>query len=263
MPYEVSAPPDRERRNPRRPGNFRRPQIGALFWWTIAIIVLGIGAVLSWFFSIYIFNNPSEPLPYRVLTKLKKIDPPKRFSSENPPAGKFRKPRSLLEDDYAGFEPHHLDYVNSILLRDYLENFRRSEGAIYVKGDFIVEQVRALGTGDLFQTGLVWRGRNKDFPNASVEVVLPTAGPVSPDLIPTGEPFALTGAFFAALIHVARPDDDSMCFTLVPIVYGSKQIADGARIALRPPPRLNLEGQWPLTAPSPDDDTPPPAGGEG
>lgn len=240
----------RSRRTSPHAANVRRPQIGSLFWWTIASIVLGICAVLSWFFSIYIFDNPNLPLPYRILTKLEKIEPPMRFKVERPPQGRFRSPRALYEDDYAGFEQHHLDHINAKLLRNYLENFRRAESVTYVKGKFVTESVRALGPGDLFQSGLVWRGHAEGFPNASIEVVLPTAEATPPELIPLDKPFKLKGAFFAALIHVAKPDEDTMCFTLVPIVYGSQQVAQGAKIALRPPPRLNLEGHWPLSSPA-------------
>jgi hypothetical protein len=261
MPADANAP-NRERRNMPLVGNIRRPQIGALFWWTIAAIVLGICAVLSWFFSIYIFDNPNQPLPYRILTKLNKIEPPRQFAVESPPQGKFRSPRALYEEDYAQFEDRHLEHINSVLMRDYLENFRRSEGAIYVKGEFVVDHVRALSEDDLFQTGIVWRGHTKGFPNASVEVILPTANKTPPGLVEVGSPFALTGAFFAAVIHVAQPDDDSKCFTLVPIVYGSKQVSKGAKIALRPPPKLNLDGRWPLTSPEDIVDIPPPTEGD-
>ena len=173
MPREAIAEEQPKERRWAGASNIRRPQIGALFWWTIAIIILGICAVLSWVLSIYVFNHPTEPLPYKILSKLDKLDPIERFASDSPPQGRFRTPRLVLEEDYAGFEQKHLDYINSELLRDYLENFRRSRGVTYVKGKFLVTQVRALTEADMFQSGLVWRGHHPDFPNAEVEMILP------------------------------------------------------------------------------------------
>lgn len=229
--------------------NIRRPRFGALFWWTIVIIILGIGAVLSWFLSIYVFNHPNEPVAYRILTRLDKLEPPKVFSAQEPPQGTFRKLRTMLDEDYAGFDPVHIDYINAVLLRDYLESFRRSESVTYVTGSFRIEQVRALTGDDLFPTGLVWRGTSTDFPNTSVECVLPTAEPVPAEWIEVGEVFELPRTHYAALIHISRPDDRSMCFTVVPITYGKKPIAENRRIALSPPELLNIEGRWPLTEP--------------
>ena len=249
MPREAIADDNRRDRRRPRAENIRRPQIGALFWWTIIIIILGICAVLSWFLSIYVFNHPNEPFPYRILTKLNKIEAPEQFPSDSPPQGKFRSPRALLEEDFAGFEERHLEFINSNLLRDYLESFRRSEGVLYVKGKFTVDQVRELGEDDLFQTGLVVRASAPQFPNAAIEVVLPTKEPAPAEIIPVGEEFDLTGSYFAAVIHAAKFGEDSMCFTLVPIVYGTKDVAPGARVTMRPPRRLNIEGRWPLTSP--------------
>ena len=240
-------------KNPRQ-RNMRRPRNGALFWWTILIIILGIGVVLSWFFSIYIFNHPNEPLPYQILNRLGKLEPPKVFPADKPPGGQFRKPRVMLEEDFRGFEQVHLDYINASLLRDYLENFRRSEGVSYVSGNFVIEHVRALDPanepdpGDMFSTGLVWRGRSADFPNASVEFVLPTATPVPVELLSVGDVFDIKRSYFAAVVHVARPDDRSMCFTLIPLTYGDIVLEDNRRISLAPPKRLELEARWPLSS---------------
>lgn len=228
-------------------GNIRRPRLGSLFWWTIAIILLGICAILSWTFSIYIFNHPNQPIPYKILTKLNKIPPPKQFSPEAPPPGRFHTPRSLLENEFTELETEHLRFTNDLLLRNYIENFRRSDGVIYISGKFNVDYVRKLNSSDLFQQGLVFRGHAENFPNASVEVILPTRDPISPKLVSTGQLFDLASNFFAALVNVSKPRDDLICFTLVPIVYGKKDLAGGKLIML-PPSTLNIEGKWPLTS---------------
>ena len=95
-------------------GNVRRPRIGSLFWWTIAIIMLGICAVLSWTLSIYIFNHPAEPVPYKILTRLKKLESPERFTTGAPPPGRFHTPRKLLENEFAGLTNKHLQFTNKM-----------------------------------------------------------------------------------------------------------------------------------------------------
>ncbi len=228
-------------------GNIRRPRLGSLFWWTIAIILLGICAILSWTLSIYIFNHPNKVIPYKILIKLDKIPPPKQFAIDAPPPGRFHTPRSLLENQFADLGAEHLNYTNDRLLRNYLENFRRSEGVIYISGKFNVDYVRQLNSDDLFTQGLVCRAHAENFPNASVEVVLPCRQKTSLDLIKPGQLFDLTNNFFAALVNVSRPSDELICFTLVPIVYGNKNLA-GGKLTMRPPSQLNIQGRWPLTS---------------
>jgi hypothetical protein len=247
MAVDAAASPEPRTPDKRRSPNIRRPRVGALFWWTIVIIILGIGAVLSWFLSIYIFNHPNEPIAYRILTRLDKLEPPKVFSAQEPPSGTFRKLRTMLDEDYAGFEPVHIDYINAVLLRDYLESFRRSESVTYVTGEFRIDQVRALTGDDLFTRGLVWRGTSTDFPNTSVECVWPTSDAVPATLLEVGQVYKIPRTDYAALIHVSRPNDQSMCFSLVPITYGNKAIAENRRITLKPPTSVNIEGRWPLT----------------
>jgi hypothetical protein len=228
-------------------GNVQRPRIGSLFWWTIAIIMLGICAVLSWTLSIYIFNHPSEPIPYKILTSLKKIPPPERFKIGEPPPGKFYTPRNLLENEFAGFNNEHLEFSNKILLRDYLENFRRAENVIYLSGEFKIDYLRALNSDDLFTEGSVIRAHAEAFPNAIVELILPGSHLASAKLMTEGQSFSLTKTFFAALVNVSIQAEDFMCFTVVPIVYGVKKIP-GGQITMEPPEKLNIEGKWPLTS---------------
>jgi hypothetical protein len=228
-------------------GNIRRPRIGALFWWTIIIVLLGICTILSWTLSIYIFNHPNEPVPYRILTNLNKLPAPERFKPGSPPSGKFHAPRQLMENNFAGLDAELLAFSNKILLRDYLENFKRSESVIYISGSFTVNQVRKLQPEDLFIDGTVLSAHLTDFPKASIELILPGAMLASDTSINSGQPLELTKPFFAALIHVAKPSKELMRFTVVPIVYGQHQIGT-TKVSLSPPPILNIEGKWPLTS---------------
>ena len=232
-------------------GNIRRPRIGSLFWWTITIILLGICVILSWTLSIYIFNHPSEPVPYRILTKLNKLESPEKFTPGNPPPGKFHTLRDLLENDFAGFDDELMAFSNKILLRDYLENFKRAESVIYISGSFTINKVRKLSAVDLFMNGTVISASLTDFPKAGIELVLPESQWANNEVAQAGQVFDLSKPFFAALIHVTQSAKDLMYFTVVPIVYGQKTIG-ATQVKLSPPKKINIEGEWPLNSYTPN-----------
>ena len=56
---------------PRRRTNY--------FAWAIAILLLTGLAFAAWLGSFYIVGQPERPDSYRILKKLHKIEPPKRF----------------------------------------------------------------------------------------------------------------------------------------------------------------------------------------
>jgi hypothetical protein len=68
-----------------------------------------------------------------------------------------------------------------------------------------------------------------------------------------------TSSVCAAVINVARVDDDRLIFTAVPIVYGDYTLPSGHTIHLDPPSRLNLYGKLPITNPPPEPPPVPPA----
>ncbi len=232
-------------------GNIRRPRLGSLFWWTITIILLGICVILSWTLSIYIFSHPNEPVPYRILTKLNKLEAPKKFTPASPPSGKFHTLRDLLENDFAGLDEELMKFSNKILLRDYLENFKRTESVIYISGSFTINNVRQLTSDDLFMNGTVISASLTDFPKAGIELVLPESEWANNEMAQARQTFDLSKPFFAALIHVRQSVKDLMYFTVVPIVYGQKNIGV-TQVKLSPPKNLNIEGKWPLTSDTPN-----------
>jgi hypothetical protein len=228
------------------------PPDTSLFWWTILIFVLTGLATFSWMGSLYVFNHPEKPKNYRLLAKLKKIEPLKKFSESDLPQGKFQSAKELYRQ-YFGYESLELDTFNNLLKRSYIQNYR-DQAPLYLKGDFTIDKVVDLTANDIFSRGLVIRATSEDLPNVQIELILPT------DEIPknrpsTGDELRLkNNHLFASLIHVSRPDSESLCFTAVPLTYPQYQVSETEKIALRPPTLLNLTGTWPLT-----DATPPPA----
>src|SRR2546421_11452724 len=57
------------------------------FAWTVAILLLTGFAFAAWLGSFYIFSQPERPDSYKILQKLHKIEPPKRFELTAAPAG--------------------------------------------------------------------------------------------------------------------------------------------------------------------------------
>ena len=49
------------------------------FAWTLAILLLTAFAFAAWLGSFYVFWQPERPDSYRLLKKLHRIDPPRRF----------------------------------------------------------------------------------------------------------------------------------------------------------------------------------------
>src|SRR5262249_56900096 len=89
MDYGTYDPYDEPYARPRRRTNY--------FAWTVAILLLMGFALTAWLGSFYIFDQPERPDSYRILQKLHKIEPPKRFELTAAPAGGFLKPQQLYE----------------------------------------------------------------------------------------------------------------------------------------------------------------------
>ena len=81
----------------------QKSNLASLFWWSLAISTLSALAILSWVSSIYIFNNPSEKIPYKILSKFDKLEPIEKFSKSSPPQSKigFRSLRELMETEFS------------------------------------------------------------------------------------------------------------------------------------------------------------------
>jgi len=140
-------------------------------------------------------------------------------------------------------------------------NYLGVERVTYVRGDFLIESLRVLGPGDVFPSGLVLRGRAEDFPNVVLEYVLPCPDVPSAHYDLAAHPLleVATSSICAAIIHVARLDEDRLCFTAVPLVYGDHETPAGTTLRLVPPSELNFYAPFPLIRdPIPDAAAAPP-----
>ena len=252
-------PPDRETPNSRAwfkdPDDSVRParqkSDDGLFGWTVLILIfIGI-AIACWIGSFYVFGNPEKPLSYRVLSRLGKIDPTKRFELTAAPRGEFLRAPQLL-DRYGSMRPRQLERTNETLLRNYIRNFKPADGLVpYVIGTFNILDSYELTGGDFFTSGVVAVAQSKDDPNLLIEQIFPATKRSVPALHRT----LLTGLDIdlkrenelAAVIHAAHLPDGRVKLTTVSIMYPSYESAsaDGT-FTLEPPESLNVAAGLPV-----------------
>jgi len=233
------------------PSKSRRKDEGGLFGWTVLILLLIGVAIFCWIGSFYIFGHPEKPFSYEVLSKLGKIDPPKRFELTAAPRGEFLRAPQIM-DRYGEMRPRQLARTNETLLRNYLRNFKPCDGLVpYVLGTFNIQDSYELTGNDLFPSGVVAVAQSKDNPDLLIEQVFCA----DKRMIPTLHRTLLTGLDIdlkrenelAAIIHVERLDDGRIKLTTVSILYPSYESAgtDGT-FSLDPPASLNLRAGLPI-----------------
>jgi hypothetical protein len=229
----------------------RPPERINYFAWTVAILLLTGFALAAWLGSFYIFNQPERPDSYRILQRLHKIEPPKRFELTAAPAGEFLNASQLYER-YVGMGAAELAKTNAELLRNYIRNFQQVRGLVpYVVGRYTIIAVRELGPGDVFPSGMAALTAAVD----SGELLMEHVYPAKPEALPLMKQTLTVGLEvklerthdISAVIHAERLIDGRIMVTAVPLLYGSYTVTRGlGTFRLEPPPSLNLVGGWPL-----------------
>src|SRR5256886_11933963 len=150
------------------------------FAWTVAILLLTGFAFAAWLGSFYIFDQPERPESYRILQKLHKIDPPKRFELTAAPAGEFLNAKQLY-DRYVGMGAAELAKTNAELTRNYIRNYQQVRGLVpYIVGRYTIVGARELGPGDVFTSGMVALTNAAD----SGELIMEHLYPATPGALP-------------------------------------------------------------------------------
>ncbi len=221
------------------------------FGWTITLLLLMGFALAAWLGSYYIFGQPERPDSYRILQKLQKIDPPKRFELTAAPGGEFLSPKQIYER-YIAMRPAELAKKNAELTRNYIRNFQHVSGRIpYVVGRYEILDARELGDDDIFTNGMVALTRASD----RGELLMEHLYPGNPQDVPLMKQTLATGLEIrlerthdlSAIIRATRLPDGRLLITAVPLLYGSYTVTRGtATFSLEPPNDLNLVAGWPL-----------------
>lgn len=228
---------------PRRRTNY--------FAWTVIILLLTGFAFAAWLGSFYIFDQPERPDSYRILQKLHKIEPLKRFELTGAPAGEFLSAKQLY-DRYVGMGAAELAKTNAELARNYVRNYQQVRGLVpYVVGRYTIVEARELGPGDVFTSGMVTLMKAVD----SGELLMEHLYPADPEVLPLMKQTLNVGLEvklernhdLSAVIHAERLADGRMMITTVPLLYGSYTVTRGlGTFRLEPPRALNLAAGWPL-----------------
>ena len=222
-----------------------------LFIWTVFILLLIGMALACWLGSFYIFGHPEKPDSYRILQKLHKLDPPKRFELVQAPPGEFLTPQKAFEK-YSNMSRFDLERENEALLRDYINNFQSTKRLVpYLTGRYSIMSSYELKSTDFFGSGVVALAQSVEYPQTLLEHVY-TAGaqtiPVLDQMLAPGLDIKLEKTMdLSAVIHVARMFDGRLQFTVVPLLYGSYALKQGSgSFSLEPPPVLNPAGGLPI-----------------
>jgi len=221
------------------------------FVWTLAILLLTAFAFAAWLGSFYVFWQPERPDSYRLLKKLHRIDPPRRFELTAAPAGEFLNPKQL-HDRYAPLGEAELSKANSGLARNYIRNFQQVHGLVpYVVGRFRIIDVHQLGAADVFTSGIVALAAAIDNGEVLLEHVYPADRrdiPLMRQTLAPGLEVKLERTHdISAVIHADRSADGRVLITAMPLLYGTYAVTRGTgTFTLEPPLDLNLAAGWPL-----------------
>ena len=236
-------PYDEPYARPRRRTNY--------FAWTVVILLLTGFALAAWLGSFYIFSQPERPDSYRILQRLHKIEPPKRFELTAAPAGEFLNPKELYER-YSEMGNAELARTNAELARNYIRNYQAVRGLVpYVVGRYKIVAARELGPGDVFTSGMVALTNAVD----NGELLMEHLYPANPEALPLMKQTLNVGLEIklershdiSSVIHAERLADGRIMITAVPLLYGSYTVTRGlGTFRLEPPLSLNLAAGWPL-----------------
>ena len=238
-------------------GSFSKSKgTGGLFWWTLAIFLLLALATTSWFFSIWVFAHPEKPFSYKLLTRLEKLEPLRKWSVHTVPNGPILTPNKLLEQ-YFYYSSEQMRVANDELKRAYIKNFKEHSPE-YLIGKFTVLATRPLVATDVFTKGWVVVARSTDIEDVDVELLLP-------GLASDAAPYKVGDAMviekrktFASVVHLQRLEGERIQATLVSLLYQNAPGKEGEEtpvvtddenqvVTLSPPAKLNMEALWPVS----------------
>ena len=227
----------------------------SLFGWTVFLLLLTGLAIASWIGSFQVFGHPEQPLSYRILTAVGKIDPPKRFELTRAPNGEFLSARGIVER-YGPLSNLKLAEASASLERAYIRNYALQKDLVpYLVGRFTILEARELTTEDFFPSGVVALARSATAPGLLIEYVCTAPPETSQPLLETLQPgmeLRLERSIdLSVLTSISRLSDGRLLATVVPLLYGSyAHPAGDGHFTLEPPALLNPAFPLPVTRPT-------------
>lgn len=218
-----------------------------ILWIAVIAVLIGLNFA-SWSFCMWVFGQPEHPMNYRLLTRLEKLDPIHGFTPVTAPRGKFLQAKDLYAQVYP-FSNTELRAYNGILKRYYLKNYLERDDVTFLAGEFTVLSVQRMGPDDVFHSGLVIRGRSTSFPDAVLDLALPSLEVPESFRLAVGEIIKVEeSSTCAAVLNIERLEDSSMIFTAVPLVDRVYEFGEGAKIGVKTMERIQIEPErWPIS----------------
>jgi hypothetical protein len=219
-----------------------------LFGWTVFILLLCGFAVACWIGTFYVFNHPEQPFNYQLLTKLNKLEPPKRFELTAAPPGEFLGADKLLEK-YGAMTAPQLSEESNDLLRSYLRNYDHQIGKVpYAIGKFTVLDAFVTTETEYFGTGMAVLAQSNEVPTVYIEQIFPAEKqdlPAMQRVLATGLGLELRRSYdLSAVTHITNLGEGKLLFTCVPLLYGSYGQM-GSSFQLEPPRTLFVKAGLP------------------
>lgn len=234
------------------------PSRPAYFWWLLANGLAICFAVFSWVICLHVFRHPENPRNYEIMRKLKRLPELKRYSMLEAPSANSLSPKEIYRK-YFGFDEAGQKRLNDALMKNYLMNFERPLLLCYVEGNYQVESVRPLGEKDFFEPGFAVRGRAMVKPDeftaaapypVIIEYLFPTVDRAAFSWFKPGDTLTVSKVpNCAAVLHVSKvtvEDEQVLCVTVVPIVYGSYQVGPERSFSIEPPGYFKPGATFPI-----------------
>ena len=234
------------------------PPKPAFYWWTLANILAGSFAVISWALCLHIFGNPEIPRNYAILKKLGRLPELKRYTVLDVPNGNALNPTELY-GKYFGLSEDKRTKLNSLLLRNYMRNFDKNLLLTYAEGEYQVADVTKLEPSDFLYPGFVIRAQARvkqdDFAQSIgfpvvLEYIFPTDQTEAVYQFKSGDILEVNkNPNCAAVIHISKTiveDEPALKITAVPIAYGSYRVGEKTSFAIEPPVVLNPDSKLPI-----------------
>jgi hypothetical protein len=236
----------------------------AWFWWILVNVTAACFAILAWVGCLFVFTHPEKPENYRWLKKIGRTPKLHEFTALDVPAGTAADPRSLYRK-FLPLSDAELAMLNPRLLRNYLTNFEQPLLNTYVEGEYRVQQVRPLATGDLFHPGFAVRARaevrNKENERAApypvwIDYLFPCEPGEAIRWFSTGDVMLIEKVPNCAVVlradRFVHANEPQLLLTVIPIAYGDYSVGADRSFAIAPPGEINPSARLPVFL-SPED----------
>ena len=206
------------------------------FWWTLVNTFAIALAIASWLICLNLFEDPTHPLSYQMMLKVKRLEPLEDFTPNTAPSPSHASDPTSLEAEFQRFSQEDLDLLNQEYLKAYLTNYEKGKHLIYVTGDYQILTVRKLQSSDLLSSGAVLKAQALVRPGdladplpypLFIEVFYP-GDPALAEKFQVGETLTLKRSpDSAAIINVSRQEADgrkALFFTLVALATDDPRV---------------------------------------